>query len=785
MRREIEILHITDNLSDADRVRREIEKVMPNAKVTYVSKKKTLLNHLKSKKYGLIIADYAVPGLVGLESLKLVRGSLKDSPVIYLSDSIGEEEVVELLKTGATDYVLKSNLKKLSIAILRALKEIDDRALVKRKEDEIRESNEFRASVLNALSTHIAVLDKNGLIVETNQVWDKYVNIHTEKNLQSISRGENYLEEILKIKMESNSELEYVHDAIIKVIEGEYKYFYHDYQCNNLQQEKWYTMRVTPRIDTKGAVIAHSNITERIQTEKKLRKSESEFKSLTENAPNVILKIGKNFEIEYINKNLFGLERKDIIGSSAFSHIYPKDKSFTRKKLSEVFKSGKSSYFVTTRTHDVENPITLGTYVGPVIGDKGTVQSLILIIRDMTEEIRDKELLKESEKRFRGIFEGMSEGILHVDPIGRIKSVNPGLCKMLGYSESELVGKICYDFLHDEATGKRLRKKMNYRKHGQSGQFETKFITKSGSELWTNISSQPDYNSNGEFIGVMSIIMDISERKKADLQAMKIKEAFTKALEHMVAERTEELENAQKELAVSLKKEKELGELKSRFVSMASHQFRTPLSVIQSSMGILDMQKENMGDSFKPVFERVYDRVKDQIEGMTDLMNEVLILGKINAGNIKVRFEETDIVELCNNITKSFADLNTDKKLVTEIKGKPIDVKIDSKLFEHALSNFISNALKYSPQNSTTKVKLAFNKHKVKIAVKDQGIGIPNDALPHLFVPFYRAANARDITGTGLGTSIAKEYIELIGGEVEVESEEGSGTEIMITFKNN
>ena len=196
------------------------------------------------------------------------------------------------------------------------------------------------------------------------------------------------------------------------------------------------------------------------------------------------------------------------------------------------------------------------------------------------------------------------------------------------------------------------------------------------------------------------------------------------------------------------------------------------------------MQKDLMGNEFKPVFERSNERIKGQIERMTELMNDVLILGKINAGNVTVRLKPTDLVQLCEEILKSHNEIASNKKLELNVVGDPYLLELDAKLFEHSLSNFVSNALKYSPNNTTSQVTLNYSKEAVSVSVKDKGIGIPEDELSHLFDPFYRASNAKDVNGTGLGTAIAKEYLELIGGEVSVESEINVGTEILIKFKN-
>ncbi|MBL4704871.1 MAG: HAMP domain-containing histidine kinase [Flavobacteriales bacterium] len=263
-----------------------------------------------------------------------------------------------------------------------------------------------------------------------------------------------------------------------------------------------------------------------------------------------------------------------------------------------------------------------------------------------------------------------------------------------------------------------------------------------------------------------------------------MKEEFTKKLGIKVAERTVELEKAQLKLALSLEKEKELGELKSRSVATASHQFRTPLTVIQSSMGILAMQMDSMDAEFRPRFEKVYDRIKGQIGRMTDLMNDVLILGKINAGSVKPVLKSIDLIEMCKGVIESYDDTQEDgRKMKVKIAGKARNLKLDTKLMEHAISNLISNAFKYSVGKEAPEFHINFYSKEVRVVVKDKGMGIPENDVQHLFEPFYRASNVEEISGTGLGTAIAKEYIELNNGSIEVVTKVNHGTVFTVVFK--
>ena len=241
---------------------------------------------------------------------------------------------------------------------------------------------------------------------------------------------------------------------------------------------------------------------------------------------------------------------------------------------------------------------------------------------------------------------------------------------------------------------------------------------------------------------------------------------------------------ANAELEASLKREKMLGQLKSSFVSTASHQFRTPLAVIQSNAELLEMFNAS-GKKIEPEkYKKVSGRITEAIAKMAGLMDDVLILGKISAGKIQYDPEDIALVEFCEKLAVEFIDVKTERSnLNFVIKGEPYNVALDPKLLTHSLSNLISNALKYSVGKKNPDLTIHFKPNELVVSIKDYGIGIPEDELPKLFQPFFRANNVGEINGTGLGLSIAKEYIEVNKGEIAVQSTLGEGSCFEIKFK--
>ena len=254
----------------------------------------------------------------------------------------------------------------------------------------------------------------------------------------------------------------------------------------------------------------------------------------------------------------------------------------------------------------------------------------------------------------------------------------------------------------------------------------------------------------------------------------------------MEAKIIENVKNRTLELEESLEREKELGKLKSTFVTTASHQFRTPLAVIQANVQLLEMFNAS-GKKIEPEkYKKVSGRITEAIAKMTELMDDVLILGKISAGKVQYDPEDIALVEFCEKLANEFNDLKTDgSHLNFVIKGEPYNVALDRKLLTHSLSNLISNAFKYSVGKKNPDLTIHFKPNEIVVSIKDYGIGIPEDELPKLFQPFFRAKNVTEIKGTGLGLSIAKDYIEVNKGQIAVKSTLGEGSCFEIIFKTN
>ncbi|MFN8339917.1 MAG: HAMP domain-containing sensor histidine kinase [Saprospiraceae bacterium] len=239
----------------------------------------------------------------------------------------------------------------------------------------------------------------------------------------------------------------------------------------------------------------------------------------------------------------------------------------------------------------------------------------------------------------------------------------------------------------------------------------------------------------------------------------------------------QQLKDRELELENSLKKEKELGELKSRFVSMASHEFRTPLATITSSASLISRYTEHDQQANR---EKHINRVKSSVTHLTGILNDFLSMNKLEEGHINTNFETFDPSELCIEVVEELHSL-LKKDQHIECKHEP-DIGMiytERKILKNTFINLISNAIKYTKDDGKIHCTLVVTNDQLEFTVKDNGIGIPEEDQKHMFERFFRASNVTNIEGTGLGLNIVKKYIEILHGDITFESKLYHGT----TFK--
>jgi len=390
----------------------------------------------------------------------------------------------------------------------------------------------------------------------------------------------------------------------------------------------------------------------------------------------------------------------------------------------------------------------------------------------------------ESKEGMDALFLYATEGILVANEKGEIMNINPSGEKLFGYKNGELIGKKIETLIPQNYLNKHEhhRESFNQNPHARSMGIGNELfgLKKDGSEIPVEISLSPYTTDKGRF--VIAFIIDITIRKQAQARL----ENYSKELEMQVGKRTmileeaiSELEQTKNELNEALEKEKELNELKSRFVSMASHEFRTPLATIMSSLSLV----KSYGDRNDKEKQHTHiNKIKSSIHNLTDILNDFLSVSKLEEGKVDNIAEELDIFEFVTGIVSEMQPLTKlGQKLIYNHDGNKT-VRLDKKLLTNICFNLISNAIKFSPEEKPIVITTEVQPSLITIGVEDKGIGISKQDQEHLFERFFRGNNATHIQGTGLGLNIVAKYVELMKGTIDFESKENEGTTFTITI---
>ncbi len=347
--------------------------------------------------------------------------------------------------------------------------------------------------------------------------------------------------------------------------------------------------------------------------------------------------------------------------------------------------------------------------------------------------------LRQSQQLFKSIAQNFPNGaIMVLDRDLRFVFVDGAELVRMGFRSEELVGEKMGRILSPDEQGK-LDPYLDRIRQGERLNFELE-----RGEATYSLRGVPLEGADGQVTQVLLVCNNITREKKA----------------------AQEIHNA-------LKKERQLNELKTRFVSMASHEFRTPLSTILSSISLLGRYTEA---EQQPKREKHIQRIKSSVRNLTSILEDFLSLTRLEEGRIEVRPEPLELAPFFEEVIEDLKGLLKPQQHVElSLEGQP-EALLDKQLLRNILNNLLSNAIKYSDAGSEVQVEVACDEEALRFSVTDQGIGIPQEEQVHLFERFFRAKNATNIQGTGLGLNILHKYVNLLHGQVGFHSVEGRGT---------
>jgi PAS domain S-box-containing protein len=416
--------------------------------------------------------------------------------------------------------------------------------------------------------------------------------------------------------------------------------------------------------------------------------------------------------------------------------------------------------------------------------------------------LKNHSLLFVDSDAFKEIFESMSEGIIIVDENGKIVIANPVSEQIFGYETDGLTGIELENLLPARYRTRHINFREGFNRNPEPRRMgfgrDLKALRKDGSEFPVEISLSFT-KVKGQLL-VMAFISDISQRKKAE-EALKRSEeqllVYAAELERKVEARTHALNDtisrleeevrerkkAEEEVRKAFEREREVNDLKSKFVSIASHEFRTPLSAVLSSASLINQYKEK--GELEKVSKHVA-RIKSSVNHLTSILNDFLSLGKLEEGKVDVNNEVIPVNDFLKEVREELLEtLRPGQDIIVDERLPALEIKSDIRILRNIFFNLISNASKYSAAGKKIYMEVHQRDDQVIFDIRDEGIGIPSQDFKHMFDRFFRASNAGETQGTGLGLNIVRRYVELLDGSVAFSSRYGEGSTFSVTLPLN
>jgi PAS domain S-box-containing protein len=666
----------------------------------------------------------------------------------------GEQTTIELERNGRYVQSTLTPLKNFQGEVVTVVISNHEITELKRTEAALRQSEQALLGLLDGMPSYALMMRPDGTILALNQ---RMAAIFQRERDELI--GQNYFDLSPDIEVEDELKARFARAIRSKTQQTE------EFEFGGIQFES----RMTPIIDN-GEVFAlvtsSYDITHLKQTEIALRKSKEYFRSVWDAAAEGILLTNSDGEITLVNKQIesqFGYSREELIGQSVDILLPEANRGIHVQHRQayiaepDVRPMGIGRDLAGRRKDGSVFPVEVSL---SYIENDGELLLMALVV-DITARKQAEAALRKSEEQFRSVLESAAEGILVTDRGGDIILVNREIERQFGYAREELVGSPVDILLPETQRQIHLRHRKRYMTHPDVRSMgvgrELMGRRKDGSVFPVEVSLS--YTQSDELL-VMAFVVDISERKQIERER----------LDH-------------EKLQLEVKKERELIELRQRFMSMISHEFRTPLTAIASSCEILDHYYDRLTNEQR--IERVRG-LNSYVHIMVSLLDDILMLNKIQAGMVELQPEPLELDKVCRRVFDTAVTIDRERhQMVFSAQQVPRIIQADRRVLEHILSNLLSNAIKYSPPGTQIDFQLSSDEDRLRFVVKDEGRGIPEEEQKRLFQPFHRARNAQDVSGTGLGLAIVKSNVELYGGSIRFQSAEGKGTTFWVELPVN
>lgn len=429
--------------------------------------------------------------------------------------------------------------------------------------------------------------------------------------------------------------------------------------------------------------------------------------------------------------------------------VHPDDLEIIEKGLADFFNSDAQNYKNEQRLrHKAGHYVWINGFGIVKRDENGKPTYFVGTHVDVTTLKKQQETLVEQKNEFDKLINNLGEAVFRLNSYNQITFMNQYWDEISGYTIDDCMMQPVTLFF-EETEIPLILEQIDELKRTESGKstIEAKLKHKKNGWRWVELSLRENKAASVKDYFIAGSIIDIHDKK------------------------------------IALEKEKELAELKAGFVSLTSHQFRTPLTVIFSNIEVIEMAARKLNVELSDRIKDSAGMIKDQIERMTQLMDNILLVGRYDARQLAYNLHPINISQFIRSIIKTYFQNESDGRTV-DLKEEGSDFKVaaDELLFMHVITNIISNAFKYSKGSRNPELTIGNEANMAIIKIKDYGIGIPEDEIEKVFHSFYRASNTVTYQGSGLGLSVAKQFMELHNGKIFLSSQLGEGTEVRLTL---
>lgn len=791
----LRVLILEDSDDDALLLTRELKRHQPGIVLRRADSAITMNQALDEAEYDIILSDYSMAGFSAPMVLKIVQERSLDVPVIIVSGTVGEDTAVAAMKAGAADFFAKDKIQRLIPAIEREVRDAQSRYKRRQAEKELLlKTRAVEASPAGVVITDPTLPDNP--IVYVNPSFEEMTGYTPEEVYGKNCR-------FLQGTDQDQAGIHEIRDALREQREA-------NVTLRNYRKDGtmfWNQLRIAPILDGDGALIHYvgilSDITPQKTSEEELRALYSATSILFQS--NNLSDLGRGIantvvrEFKYADCGIMLIdERKQRLIR------LPRSGEYGIQPSVELSIDGPGLVPMAIRTGEVTYASDVTRHAGYTVGSPETRSELVVPLRTADRVIgvmdlqstqpdafseRDRRILlayaehaaasleivklveevnrhaaelewrvarrtaelQSSKDQVEAILNNVGDVIVVLDSRGRVMQVNPAFEQVFGYSDETFVMQEFAD-RRLFATPEHLISLIDQvAVSNEASRSEFKCLNRAGHEIDVDVVLAPVPGDSVDDRLIVCSIRDISAQKRLETG---LRQALTRA--------------------------NELVELKARFVSILSHEFRTPLAVILTAAQLVSMYSDRLDEASK---KEKMENIQGQVKHLTQLTDGMLMLGQAETVGLSYQPHSVDVVGFCAGVIDDLQSIARKRHTIDFVQvGCPDVLPADDKLLGHILRNLVSNAIKYSPQGGMINVNLLCDGDELVLTVKDNGIGIPLAAQESLFEMFHRAENVGAIAGTGLGLSIVKHAVDTYNGKITFTSAENQGTTFTVTL---